>query len=183
MAITDILTMGQRKQTLIAAKKDIDAALMQCKLAETAVARLDSQSGYVNFQPKWDEVESHMAQAKTAAEAASTKIATLTGTTNGFVYKYKWEVGKAGVEEIGFVSGFKTIGLASDAGATNEFSSTAGVIPQAGDKLLINGTTSNDGILTVDSGSSANSIIVTNSITTEPCSARGASITLIRRGT
>ena len=55
MAITDILTMGQRKQTLIAAKKDIDAALMQCKLAETAVARLDSQSGYVNFQPKWDE--------------------------------------------------------------------------------------------------------------------------------
>lgn len=182
MAITDVFSTNQRVSQLTSAKKDIDAAIQQCKLAENAFGRLNSQSGWVDFKPKWDEIQSGMSAASDIADIAIAKLNALKND-GGYVFRYRWEIGKAGVEEIGFVSGFKTIGLASDAGATNEFSSTAGVIPQAGDKLLINGTTSNDSILTVDSGSSANSIIVTNSITTETCSARGASITLIRRGT
>lgn len=184
MAITDILTTAQRKQTLLAAKKDIDAALLQCVLADKAFARLNSQSGYVNFQPRWDEVQSHMAQAKTAAEEAATKIGTLTGSNNGFVYKYKWEVGKAGVETLGFTFGFDLIGCASAAGISNEFTSTAAIVVADGDKILVDGTASNDGIWTVDIASTtAEAIATTTALTAESCTTPGASVTLFRRGT
>lgn len=177
---TDILTTAQRIAQLKAAKSDIDAAVRACQSAEKANYRLSSQTGYVNFEQYWDEIQGALAVADTLCDAAVSKIQALTSAT-GLVYKYTWTVGRAGVEEIGFVSGFNTIGVNSDAGQNSPFGSTAATVLVAGDKILAHGTTSNDGVLTVDTGPTDTGFDVTDTLTSEVCSTVGASISLLRR--
>ena len=185
----DIYSTSERVRQLQAAIADLRHAVNASNEAERGRKRYASAQGYIDHADYTAEIKANLDIADSYVEAAATKLTPLRSPYKGLVYQYKWVVGQAGVVSLVFTSGTPdTIAITDNMGAdANVFiigGSPADYIFEDGDKILVDGTTSNDGIYTVNTPLDFDLITVDEtSIATETCSTAGASITLIRRGT
>lgn len=183
MAITDIYSMPERIRQIRAAQDDLKQSVAACKLSQKAFSKMQGLENYVEFDTAWDEVKDNLDIASSYVEAAVAKLNVLRSPNTGFVFQYQWVVGRGGVDGLSFSNSVSEIGVQNNV-LTGEgaFADSSGPVLLEGDRVIVEGTASNDGIHPVTSGGDANKIVVSTTLTTETCTSAGAKLTLIRRG-
>jgi hypothetical protein len=176
MAIKDVKSTKDRVNALRNARKLIDSAIRLSQHAQKFYNDESANSNLGSFVLMWDGVRSRIEDAMSATLQASVELGEM--ADNGFVFQYVWEVGKRGVEKFKFDNG----GTVTIVGGTNATQDTAGDVLLTDDLLIIEGTTSNDGLKSVASAAT-NVIGFSATPTNEDCTTVGARITLIQRGT
>jgi len=183
----DIYSTSERVRQLQAAIADLRHAVNASNEAERGRKRYASAQGYIPHSLHWEEIRTNLAIASSYTNAAIEKLATFVGSEKGFVYQYKWVIGQAGIKKIQFTNR-ATITMEDNIGASASVfeiaSSPTSYAFVSGDWIIVDGSTSNDGIYTIDTINATTATIDDTlvSLTTEPCTTAGASITLISRG-
>jgi hypothetical protein len=183
MAITDIYKTTERLKFLEVARKAVEASIRESKEAQRVYNTLVGNSNYFDYDILWSTVNDILTSAGTKAQQAITALEYLVDKT-GFIFQYEFEIGKNGITAITFSTTDDNIGFDSaNDGLTNFTKLGAGKIVAAGDLVLVDGSTSNDGVWTVDSDSTDSTIAVTGDLVNETCTTSGAKVTVFRRGT
>ena len=180
----DIYSQAERIKELTSTKRAIDSAIKNCKDAESYFNSRMANLYFQGWENTWERVDEFMGSAEASIDTAQA-ILTNMKTLYGFVFKYRWTVGKGGIASIVFdaTASPDEITFIHETGASDKpVANGAGQVVAGYDKLLIAGTTSNDGILTVTTSSTDTAILVSDTLTSETCSTPGASVTLITRG-
>lgn len=183
MAIYHILTTEERLRRIQSAISDIRGAISSAKSAEKSFGNLQKQRGYVDHNPYLLEIAAKLEVSDTLITDAVSILGELIFDDTGFIFAYKWVIGKAGIDGFYFDTSATpdeiTIISSTTGGVGNPFGNP--VVLADNDKIIVSGTEDNDGIYTVATGPTSTAIPVDEALTLETCSNVGASITLIRR--
>lgn len=177
----DVLSVKERTNALKNIRDEIDACIKTNNSIQTHYSRVMNNRNIVDWLQMWDDLESKIAIARTHASAALAQLTELLTVDTIYPYfslQYEWVGGSGGIRVIGFLDSANSIEFMTDSEVDIDVVPTSEVT--AGDWIIVEGTTSNDGIHIIDSVT-ADSITATIGSTIVDEESSRARVRVIRR--
>lgn len=199
----DILSHSERVGRIVEVQRILENARKVATSTEQKFSnRMSLADNYVTWEELWDDVYTGLNISRQLASQAKVLLDNLLGSVTdgvdfypGFLFQAVWEVGKGGIAKMVLTDGggsddtihftHEDASIMSDSFACASNTHTAsGTMLDVNDKIVVEGTATQDGFYTVKSCTDSTITLNTGSLptaATENCTTAGASIKLLRR--
>lgn len=202
MAVTNHLVLEAQDRTKLINNVIylLESANKAQSQAESLFTMLVNDTDYCDYEDMAGLVQGQLYTARDVALEASAQLAVLMTLVNddgtniypNWITRFKWEIGKGGIQSIKFTASTDTIQCFADIAATQAITNlhsngdqainAHGYLLGAGDLVIVSGATTaaNNGIKTVATCTSSN-FTVSENLTDETCVTAGAYVLLVRQ--